>query len=65
MSNESEHFGPAAPASAGAAFAGSEQPFDAGEDDFANIGYEAADPSLQSPVWHETMLGRPNKRDWR
>jgi len=62
MSNESEHVGPADPA---AASAGSEPPGDAGKDHLADIGYEAADPSLQSPLWHEAMPGRSDKRDWR
>lgn len=63
MSNESEHVGPAD--AAAAACAGSEPPGDAVEDHFAEIGYEAADPSLQSLLWHEAMLGRSDKRDWR
>ena len=34
-------------------------------DMLASIGYEAADPSLQAPHWHETLLGLANRQDRR
>jgi len=65
MGSDSQEFDPAAPAVSAAAPLASESLADSAADLLAAIGYEAADPSLQSPQWHETMRVMPGKRDWR
>lgn len=38
---------------------------DAGTDDFAAIGYEAAHPALQAHLWCEASSAVPDGRDWQ
>ena len=64
-SSDSQAFDPAAAALSGAAPLVSESLADSSSDFLAAIGYEAADPTLQSPQWHETMRVTPGQRDWR
>jgi hypothetical protein len=65
MGSDSERFDAAPqPLSAGSSSSAEGQP-DAVTDPFAAIGYEAADPSLQSALWRETMQSLPNQRGSR
>ena len=64
MGSDSKPFEPAAPAMPAGTIGITELRCDAAEM-LASIGYEAADPSLQSPHWHETLQGLPNRRDRR
>jgi hypothetical protein len=63
MGSDSEQSKTAAPAMM-ASTPGSTEPAGDALDMLASIGYEAADPSLFSPQWRETMQGPP-KRDLR
>ena len=65
MSNDAESFDHGAPASPAEASTGSGLALDAGADFFADIGYEAADPSLQAPLWRAAMPGLSTARDRR
>ena len=65
MGSNSQAFEPAAPALLANAPVAGESLADSAADLLAAIGYEAADPSLLSPQWHETLRVMPGKRDWR
>jgi len=59
MDNDSQSFDHAVPAPPSAGSRGFGLPLGPALDFFADIGYEAADPSLQSPLWREAMHALP------
>ena len=65
MSNDAESFDYDAPASPAEASIGFDLAPDAGAEVFADIGYEAADPSLQPSLWHAAMQGLATALDRR
>jgi hypothetical protein len=64
MGSDSKSFQDAAAAVASSASRSVELSGD-GADMLAFIGYEAADPSLFSPQWRETLQSLPSKRESR
>ena len=64
MGSDSEQYKDVAPAKA-ASFSGSVEALSDAVDMLASIGYEAADPSLFSPQWRESLQGLSHKRDLR
>jgi hypothetical protein len=65
MDNDSQPFGHAPRASSDDSASGHHRSPDAFEDLFAEIGYEAAYPSLQAPLWHDATRSLPARRDRR
>jgi hypothetical protein len=64
MDNDSKGFEHAAAASSADACGGSDLLPDAASDPFGAIGYEAADPSLQNPMWDDVMQNLQTRPDW-
>jgi hypothetical protein len=65
MDNDSSCFDHGVPTSSSAGFAGVDLQPALASDFFADIGYESADPSLQSPLWcavTQALLAKPDAR---
>lgn len=65
MDNDSKSFNHALPAGASAGPGGFGLQLGPASDGFADIGYEAADPSLQCPLWCAAMHALPAGADSR